>query len=140
MYGLTGTGRMWWGVKMSIFICAAVHIFLGPYQPKSVVLVVLRYIIRSNESQMIHFRSTLLFGVRGREFSCNFKNFIPKLFNGILNFSCPKSMWTKIIVIKKRCANSYSSCLLRGEGKNLGDVTGYYYSFLSCFSVLHFFR
>lgn len=103
---------------MNIFLCTAVHIFLGSVsQPKSVVLAVLRCIIQSNESQMIHFRSTLLFGCQ----EDNLVVILRKPLNGILSFSSPESMWTKIIVINKRSANPLFQLPVLGGGDE-GDL------------------
>lgn len=39
----------------------------------------------------------------------------------------------------KMCKSLFQPTFLRGKGRDLGDVTGYYYSFLLCFSVLDLF-
>lgn len=135
MSGLIGAGRKWWSRKMNMFTCAAVHVSLKLYQPKSVILVVLRCIIQMNHRWSI-LEALYYLGDRGREFSCNFKNVIPKSINAIFNFSCLKSSWTKIIVIKD--VQILTPATSFGGRERFRRCYRIYYSFLFCFSVLDF--
>lgn len=56
-----------------------------------------------------------------------------------LIFATPNLMWTKIIVINKRCADLYSTYLLGDWGVDLGDVTGLLLQFSVLFLSIRLF-